>query len=203
MRKVFLGFFVFFLLFSSLADAGEKQWYFNFGVYPGIIFAPDVNGFTAERTSGSWLYTETIEGAVGFALGAYVGVDYDTNKSGVGIDVFGSRLISDAITGSISGVNVSYIFPHAEKSTFLARIKGGVVKGSLEWEGEYTEVEFKDASGWQGGMAFEVGRNVGVYGEALYRDLKFDVDTARSDTTNRTTMDLSGVVVNMGVRFRF
>lgn len=183
---------------SSLAEAGE-QWHFNFGVFPlGVIIAPNIDGFSASRG----YYTETITGTAGYAPGIFAGVDYDTNKSGIGIDVFGSEILSDVLTGSIFGTNVSYILPHAEDGIFRGRIKGGVMHGTLEWEGD-TRVNFDDATGWQAGIGFDVGRNIGFYGELLYRRLEFNVNRPISDSTNKDTLNLSGGVVNLGVKFMF
>lgn len=202
MKKFVVGYLAVsvFLVFSLPAYAGEEKVYFNFGVYPvGIIYAPDVDGFSA--TKG--FYTEEIEGTVGYVPGGYLGMDFDTGSSGIGVDVFGSSITaSDAVEGVIYGANVSYILPHGD-SSFLLRLKGGAVKGSLDWKGSYTTVEFEDASGWQAGIASHVGRKVGFYWEVLYRELEFDVDTKHSDITNRNSLDMSGVVVNAGVGFRF
>jgi hypothetical protein len=199
MKKICVYAFFIIFLTSSFAYA-ERPVSFNFGLMPGgLLVAPDAEGFKARDVRGS----TTISGSMAFAPGAFIGLDFDTGSSGIGIDFFGSYLWSDAVTGDIYGANVSYIFPHNEDNVFEARIKGGVVAGSLDWESNFNDVEFEDASGWQAGIGMDVGRTVKFCAELLYRDLVFDVDTAASDSTNRSQLDLSGGVINLGVKFEF
>ncbi len=190
------------ILASSAAEA-EEPLRFNFGVFPvGLMISPDVDGFRA--SSGGW--SEEISGSSLYAPGVFAGVDYDTNASGVGVDVFGSGLISGALTGSVIGANVSYILPHSAEGIFRPRIKGGVIRGTLEWEGDHTDVEFDDATGWQAGVGFDIGRprwKFSIYGEVLYRNLEFDVKTSSGTTANRSTLDMTGGVVNVGMKFSF
>jgi hypothetical protein len=178
--------------------------HFNFGLIPaGIVIAPDIDGFKAYKSSG-WSYrSETISGSVLYSPGGFIGLDFDSTKSGLGIDVFGNYMWSNAITGYIKGANVSYIFPHPEDSKFIMRVKGGYINGSLDWEGDYTKVVFDDADGWQAGIAFDVGKKVLFYSELLYRSLEFDVNLAESDSVNRSLLDLSGAVINLGIKFSF
>lgn len=205
MKKVFLIILVFLFCLSiiSVAHAG-KRWHFNFGLIPaGILYAPDVEGFKSSK-SGFYSYeSEEISGQVGYAPGAFIGLDFDTNRSGIGFDVFGNYIVSEILTGSILGTNISYIFPHAANSVFSARLKGGIVYGSLNWEGDYTNVEFDDATGWQAGLEFDIGKKVRFYSELLYRSLEFDVDLQKSDNVNKSTIDLSGGVINLGIKFSF
>jgi hypothetical protein len=46
-------------------------------------------------------------------------------------------------------------------------------------------------------------RDIAFYNEVLYRNLEFDVDKLHSDIGNRDILDMSGVIVNLGVKFLF
>jgi hypothetical protein len=209
MKNFFLGIVLCFmcLVSSTSAFAGELV-HFNFGFFPaGFMISPNAHGFKAENSSSSYYYdyyeSEEIKGAGLYTPGAFIGLDIDTNNSGVGFDVFGNYIYSNAVTGYLAGGNVSYIFPHPENSIFTARIKGGFVHGSLNWEGKLTDVTFDDANGWQAGIAFDVGRKVKFYTELLYRSLKFNVRETSADYISKPDLDLSGGVINLGIKFSF
>jgi len=205
MKKVFLItlVFLFSLSISSVAHA-EKRWHFNFGLIPaGMMISPDAEDFKARIGSAGGSTEESLEGNALYTPGAFIGLDFDTYRSGIGFDIFGNYVWSDAATGSVGGLNLSYIFPHNENGVFSARIKAGIIGGSLDWEGDHTTVEFDNATGWQSGLGFDIGKKVRFYAELLYRSLEFDVDREKSDTVNKSTLDLSGAVINLGIKFSF
>lgn len=205
MKRVLAGAFLCLVVLSLSADAfaGETV-KVNFGLIPlGLMISPDLDGFTAYKSGYYYSATDEVEGSGLYTPGAFFGVDFDPGVSGVGLEVFGSGIVSGAVTGSLFGGNLSYILPHEKRGVARARIKAGVVKGSLDWEGDLTAVRFEDATGWQAGVGVEVGRVVGFYAEALYRSLEFDVDLARSDAVSDPVFDLSGGVINIGVKFSF
>jgi hypothetical protein len=201
MKKLFLGVVLcFMLLVSSTSVFAGELVHFNFGFFPfGLMISPNADGFKAENDFA----LEEVKGVGLYTPGAFVGLDIDTNNSGVGFDVFGNYIYSDAVTGYLAGGNVAYIFPHPENSIFTARVKGGFVHGSLNWEGHLTDVKFDDANGWQAGLAFDIGRKVKFYTELLYRSLKFNVKDTSGAFTSEPNLDLTGGVINMGIKFSF
>jgi len=183
------------VLGGPVAARAEKLVNVTFGGLVGLAYAPDQKGFSA---SGG-----NISDSFHIVPELFLGLDFRTPASGVGCDLFGGVISHGGFTGSFAGAEVSYILPHADKAKFLQRLKVGAFWANLDWaDSGVDNVTFKDTTGFQGGYAFDVGRTVAFHGEILYRQMAFDLEPGAT-FPSADKLDLSGVVVNFGVRFNF
>lgn len=170
----------------------------NFGFVPlGIGMVEGQDGFSAEYQGR----VDEIESSTVYTPSMFWGMDFKSPMGGFGFDLLGAYLIGEEYRGTIGGVEVAFILPHPDGSRMSQRLKAGYLGGKLEWEGNDTVVEFDDAQGWQAGYAMDLGRTGQFHFELLYRNLVFDVDRDQSDPTNDGELDLSGIVMNIGIRF--
>ena len=190
------------LLATSATCHAEKLVNIDFGLMPlGLGIAPDQGGFTAERYGDPYSYRDEIGDDVHLAPELFFGIDIRTPASGVGINAFGCRIEHSGFSGNLIGGEIAYILPHPDNTGFLQRLKVGAFNVSLDWEADHTEVVFEDTSGFQAGYAFDAGRTFAFHLEVLYREMEFDANGVGSTETSSSTLDLSGVVVNVGMRW--
>jgi hypothetical protein len=194
-RLVLAGVLLTTLVAASPAFA-ESPMSVNFGFVPlGIGMVQNQDGFSAEKGGR----TDEINSQSLYSPSMFWGMDFKTPMGGFGFDLVGASLMHGAYHGTVGGVEFAFILPHPEGSRMSQRIKYGYLTGSLNWQADHTDVKFDDATGWQAGYAMDLGRTAQFHFEILYRNLVFDV--IGGDPTSDDKLDLSGVVMNLGIRF--
>jgi len=191
------------LLATSEVCHAEELVHINFGLIPlGLGIAPDQEEYEAVSPTGS----DRIAGEFHWAPELFAGVDIRTPASGGSAGIFVTEIMRTGLSGSLYGAELAYILPHADNTEFLQRLKVGAFYADLDWEGDHTNVDFEETIGYQAGYAFDADLGQGavaIHCEVLYRQMEFDARTGLCTQATSDTLDLSGVVLNLGVRFDF
>jgi hypothetical protein len=196
---------IFMCMVGSNAFAGEKV-KFVMDVSPGaFMISPDADGFSVTNTSGWITWTESVDGTGSWAPNATLGVGYDAGDM-MTIDLTGGggfwvNEAFDATTFLIGKISAAF---RLGKYFTLGAQAGVIHFNEPEWQG-IAQVKFSDSDGFLAGGAFTAGTDkISFYLSVEYMDIDpLDVTTSGGWQANSNELDLSGTMVNLGVKFRF
>lgn len=194
-----------FLPVSALAEVN-----FTMDIQPiSFLFSSDVDGFRLSKTTGWSSITETIDGTASLMPNLKVGIGIDTGKvMHLDITAGAGYLYNSAFGASMICLDVAPRFKLGSVVTLAPHI-GLIQFGDLEWNGnDYAtsdDVTFSDGgSGVMYGVSITAGKKFAFVGSIDGISVEeYKVTTRNGWVANRRTLDISGVAVQLGVKFRF
>ncbi len=168
-----------------------------------FLFSPDIEGFRVSRSDRNWHITEEIEGFASVTPMIRLGLQLSPhNRSMLGFTVGGGALVNDAFTAPIGMLDARWQFKIGRHAAIGPRL-GLMYIGEMEWEG-IADVSFDSTAGALLGLEFTVGGRIVEFAAAVgYCVLDdSDVETGGGWRPSSGSVDLSGVMVNLGARFR-
>jgi hypothetical protein len=174
-----------------------------------FLLSSDVDGFEVTRSSGSITYIEKIEGYGSFMPNLKAGISIGAGKV-MHLDITGGLgyLWNSAFSVPVFSVDVAPRFKLGTIVTLAPHI-GYIKFGDLEWIGENfsdsNDVKFSDGgAGLIYGVSITVGKKVSFVGSIDGISVEeYNVKTYNGWAANQKTLDISGVAVQLGVKFRF
>jgi hypothetical protein len=163
------------------------------------LISPDVDDFT---TSNGVIFEE-ISG---------VGSLYPTFKAGIGlesrttiIDILAGvgYLWNDAFNATTISGDLFVRFKIGQRGIFTLGPHVGIISFNPDWDGT-SEIVLQNETGWAGGLALTVGSSRVAF-SAVFDYLSADIGVEPSSgwTANKSTLDISGLLIQLGVQFRF
>ncbi len=198
MRKAIIGICLFVALFSIPA-VGMADVDFVLEINPlSFLISPDADGFS---TSNGFVFEE-ITGSASL---------YPTLKAGIGFK--SDRIIFDFLAGAgylwndtfnattVSG-DAFLRFKVGQQGIFAIGPHLGIIKFKPDWDG-ISQIALQDETGWAGGLAMTVGSSQVAFSAVDYLSAEFGVEPRNGWTANRSSLDISGFLIQLGVQFRF
>lgn len=172
-------------------------------IHPGgALFSPRMSGFSVSKAGLS----DSISGAASFAPLQKIGVGIETPTGSVDLTVGGGLVLNEGIYASLLAGDAAWRFKIGRTASLAPHI--GVVGFMPRWLGlghsKSPDVRIENGVGALPGLTFAVGRMIGFTASADYFMMKpLTVTTANGWTANRSTLDMSGFLLQVGVVFRF
>ena len=166
-----------------------------------FLISPDIDGLEFRQTTGMYTEIEEMDGD-----GSWT----PTIPAGVG---FNADVVTFDLTGGFSGVYNSAFSGYMVRGEFASLFEFGnmfrfgphvgIVRMDLNYEGD-ADVDLSSESGYLVGMRFTAGRTIHFIANFDYLGMeKMDVEARNGWVANDDRLDMSGMLVTMGVRFRF
>jgi len=167
------------------------------------LFSPDIDGFEASRTGGFLAVSEEIVGWGSLLPCARAGVRMNTPDVDIDLTGGGGYLWNNAVSAPFLMGDVALHFELGKDTTLGPHI-GVVSFDELDWS-EDADIDFSDSTGFVAGILLTKGEEDTKFFVAIdYINAEFDVDRVGSEwTTNRNTLDISGVAVQVGLILQF
>jgi len=163
------------------------------------LISPDIDDF---RTSNGIVFEE---------ISGY-GSLYPTLKAGIGLE--SRTMIIDLLAGvgylwndafnatTISG-DMFLRFKLGQRGIFTLGPHVGIISFKPDWDGP-SEIVLQDETGWAGGLALTVGSPRVAFSAVFdYLSADFGVEPSGGWTANTSSLDISGLLIQLGVQFRF
>lgn len=179
------------------------------------IFSPDLDGFTVARTSGFVTEVEEIGGIGSWTPSINGGLGLDFGTVNLNITGGGGYLLNGAFGGPFWQGEVSLLFESGDGHFRIGPHVGVIGLGDATWHADDAfgidpQIDMMGNTGWKGGFILHAGGDqVAFQANIDYVDVRYDISTqsgwvARDDSGNTVTeLDMSGVMVNLGILFRF
>jgi hypothetical protein len=190
---------------GSNAFAGEKVKFVLDAAPLTFMVSPDVDDFNIRRSGGYITEIEIIEGAVAWSPNVQAGIGFNAGEV-IAIDFtvgVGHYYGGAAFDSTFTMEKISARFKLGRAVTLGPQV-GLITFDNLEWLGD-AQVNFSDSDGQVYGFAFTVGIDKISFSLSIERmDLDpFTVRTEGGWQASSNELDLSGTVINLGVRMRF
>lgn len=168
----------------------------------GALFSSGTQGFTVTKGGSS----DRIASPVSFAPLERIGVGIPMSSGSLDLTVGAGMVLNDALLGSLYTGDAAWRFKVGKKTTLAPRI--GVVGFMSRWLGlghtESRDVSIENGVGVLSGLAFTFGKKIAFRASADYLYMSpRKVTTANGWTADRSTIDISGFLLQVGVVARF
>ncbi len=193
-------------LLLGMASTASAETNFIFDVKPlSLLSSSDVDGFRVSRSG----YSETIDGSGSWYPMVNVGLGIATKPAHYDFTVGVGYLYNSAFNGSFLQGDVGAHFKLGPVN--LGPHIGLISFGEMDWDSDSSlsnsepNLTFDNSSGIKGGIDFTVGKKIYFIASLDY----ISVDEAKVKsinsgwTTNRSSIDLSGWAISMGMSGRF
>ncbi len=192
-------------MFSGNAIAGEKV-KFIIDVKPlSFLIADDIDGFSSSSIGGFYYASETIDGNVLWTPHLKVGIGFNAGDV-VGIDFTGGAGYlagGEVLSAPFFLADVALNFTLGRAITIGPHI-GFISIDEIDWD-ESSDIKLSDTSGIIGGLAFTAGHekiSFSLSVDVVELD-EIDVENGERWTASQSSIDLSGWMVNLGVKMKF
>ncbi len=167
----------------------------------GFLISPDIDGLEFRRSSGFVTEVEEMEGDGSWTPTIRAGIGF--NADVVTFDLTGgfSGVYNSAFSGYMVRGEFGTLFEFGQMVRFGPHV--GIVRMDLDYEGD-ADVDLSSETGYLVGMRLTAGRTIHFIANFDYLGMeKMDVEGRNGWVANDDRLDMSGVLVTMGVRLRF
>jgi len=179
----------------------KNEWGVNFVLeaYPGsVLFSTDIDGF--ETVKGN--RTEKIEGFGSYIPSLNVGAALETPLLYVDTTVGGGGVANAAIISPLADAQLAVRFKLGKLFTIGPHIRGMYLWAPI-WLKD-NDPDFSSTWGAMGGVGFTVGiKPISLSIGLDYMGASFDAKPKDGAVPNRRELDISGVVIQVGIICRF
>jgi hypothetical protein len=212
--------FILLVVCSTLAvvQAGEKKAHFLLDFRPGsFLLAPDLDGFTVHNAGNT--YFETVSGVGSWTPSLNAGLGLNFNVVDLNITAGPGYLWNGAFRGPFWQADVGVLFKAAHGHFRIGPHVGLLGLGDATWDSidssGYSssgdpQVDLQGNTGFKAGLTLHAGGDkVAFLANIDFVDAKYDVTTtggwvAQDDEgTVARELDMSGMMIDLGVIFRF
>jgi len=177
-----------------------------------MLISSDLDGFQVSKSSFGYYQSETIDGTGSFLPNLKAGIGIDTGKV-MHLDITGGvgYLFNAAFSAPMFTLDVAPRFKLGNVVTLAPHI-GYIQFGDLSWgDGMDTlmsdsdDVKLTDGgSGLIYGLSLTAGKKVAFVGSIDGISVgEYKVTTNNGYNANRNTLDISGIAIQLGIKFRF
>lgn len=171
----------------------------------GVLFSSRLQGFTVSKAG----LTDRISSSASFTPIERIGVAVETPSGSVDLTAGAGLLVNDGLLGSIYTGDAAWRFKIGKTASLAPHV--GVVSIMPRWLGlkglrhsSTNDVSISDGVGAMPGLTFAAGKMIGFTASADYLIMPpLNVTAKNGWTANRSTIDLSGFMLRIGVVFRF
>ena len=184
---------------SSQYRRDENQIEFLLEVCPAsFLISPEADDF--EITSS--LFIERVAEFTSWIPTARAGICFDTPAAKIDVTGGAGLLWNELFTAPMFLVDVAARFKLRENVTLGPHF--GIVNFSKpDWDG-FSDVRLSDSTGVMAGLALTAGNHDVLFSLSVdYLEASFDITTGGDWTANRTSLDMSGLAVQLGLMLRF
>lgn len=180
-------------------------------------YAQDV-GFILGANVGNWLYSPKgsdlegtqsnerswqmlgFEGASSWTPTINMGVGIDTKTGYLDITGCAGYFWNNAFDTTMYGADVAYRFKVGDNMTIGPHV--GVLFFNAPSVGIAKEVRFDSTTGYNPGIAFSIGQKLAFDIHVDYLYASFDIKDAGGWTFNNNSLDMSGMLIQLGFLYR-
>lgn len=168
------------------------------GLNPGVfLYSPDADG---HRVSDGRI-SEEIDGYISNIATLNAGIGWEAPQYFLDLTGNIGYLYNSSFTGMVYGGDIALRLKlPSEVMTLGPHV--GIMAYDMDWDGE-TDVSLSDTTGFVAGLCFTAGTKPFSFAASLdYFDASFDVESGNNAVRNEE-LDISGIVLQLGVIFRF
>ncbi|MFC1765421.1 hypothetical protein ACFL6U_25535 [Planctomycetota bacterium] len=209
MKRVMLVSLMAALFVMSTAGAQEEKErvaQFILDFRPGsFLFSPDMDGFTV--TDGT--LSETVDGTASYTPSVNAGVGFDFGTVNLNITGGLGYLYNNAFHGGFAQFDIATLFELVNGKLRMGPHVGLVGLGDANWD-DAGQIDLEGNGGFKGGLTLHAGgQRVAFLANIDFVDASYDIKTrggwsaTDGNGTTVTELDMSGVIIDLGLILRF